>query len=139
VNFYINVWMVLFKAAASFGLLKAVGYLGPAWGSVLTSYVGSAVYLVIVMRMLHTGPLKLIPVGPIFRTAVAAAICAFAVHTLGLVRHGGFRGLIELGVSGLIFGALYLILARLTRAIRDEDLGLVKKWLATVAPWAFRR
>lgn len=115
---------------ASIWLLKAVGPLGPAWGTVLSNYASLGYLLWAVGRELKTGLLELWP-RHYGRTLLAAATPLPAVWAL---RSAPLSDAAYLAVSAAVYLLAYVGAARLFGALTVADLQFLRSLLRGSRP-----
>ncbi|HEX5461291.1 MAG TPA: oligosaccharide flippase family protein [Steroidobacteraceae bacterium] len=130
-NFYAAASGVASNVILSFILLRIMGILGPATALVCSSYVTSAVYFIVTMRLLHAGPTRLLPMSALGRTALAATVGAIpALWISGMTA----SGLPSLAVAGLVFSVGYFVAGYLFGIFTESEFRLVKSWIRRVVP-----
>lgn len=124
-NLYVSALMVATNAALSLILLHFVGMLGPATAFACSSYVGSATYFVVTSRLLERRPLQLLPLPEMGRTALAGGIAVLAA--LGAA--STTKGLVSLGIGGVVFAAAYLLAGYALRVFHPSDIATARSWI----------
>ncbi len=127
ISMYLVVGITILHGAASYALLKWIGYLGPAWSNILCSYLLSVLYALLVSRLLGTSPLKLFPLAALARVT-ASALLALAVSWF--VFHTGTRmSLLMLAGSGITFTVMFGLFALLLGVFTPQDRALARRWM----------
>jgi O-antigen/teichoic acid export membrane protein len=134
-NLYIIILSTVVLLLLSYILLKALGFYGPAIAFVITQYLTTIVYLVVVIRLTHTTIAKLLPVGDVLRIVVVALICLLAAR-IGVPAN--VSGLLGLTLAGVIFTAVFFPLALITRVFTTDDRKLMQRWIARLWPTGTR-
>lgn len=130
-NFYAAASGVASNVILSFILLRTMGILGPATALVCSSYVTSAVYFIVTMRLLHAGPARLLPMSALGRTALAATVGAIPALWISGMTASGLPSLI---VGGLVFSVGYFVAGYLFGIFTESEFRLVKSWIRRVVP-----
>jgi O-antigen/teichoic acid export membrane protein len=129
-NFYAAATGVACNVVLSFILLRIIGILGPATALVCSSYVTSAVYFVVTMRLLKAGPRRLLPLSALGRTALAATLGAIPALWIS----GVAAGLLSLAVGGLVFAAGYFVAGYPLGIFTESEYRMLRSWIRRVAP-----
>ena len=129
-NLYVVAIAVGTNTLLSLLLLRWIGILGPAVALVVSSYLGSSLYLVVTMRLLKAKASQLLPVVPILRTLAASTA---ALAPAALAASFGGHTLLGLALGGAGFGVGYLVFGLLFRAFTDTDVALARRLLNTLA------
>ncbi len=106
INLNIVLAVTAFHVALSFALLKAIGFYGPAVSGVVTSYLSTAIYLRVAMRLTGASLAQLLPLPQIARTLACAAVAFAAAWMLGDVTSRKLLNLLlHAGAFSLVFFA----------------------------------
>ncbi len=119
---YKSLGSLLINLVLSLMLIRVLGYIGAAVGTVITLYVWNVtVNLYLISRLYQRRPLSLIPWSKLGTLALLSAIPAFLVWLLG--RFGDLKyPLLIIAVFALIYFPVYLLLAAKWGYITIEEL-----------------
>ena len=129
-NLYVVAVAVASNTILSLLLLRWIGILGPAVALVVSSYLGSSLYFVVTMRLLHAKPAQLLPVAGIVRTLIAALL---ALIPGALAAKLTSSPLLDLALGGMGFGIGYLVFGLLLKAFTSGDVAIGKRILVRIA------
>ena len=115
------------QVAASFALLKWIGYLGPAIAMVVCSNLIVLAYMYLGIQLLQTTARKLIPFKEIAAALTAALIALLSTRFLV-----GGPGMTVAGMAlaAVLYAAVFVAVALPLRVFAEQDLDLVRRWLA---------
>lgn len=130
-NFYAAASGVSTNVILSFILLRVMGILGPATALVCSTYLTSAVYFVVTVRLLKAGPARLLPLAALGRTALAATVSAIPALWLATM---AANGLLSLVIGGLVYCGGYLVAGYLFGIFTPSEFRMVQSWIRRVAP-----
>jgi O-antigen/teichoic acid export membrane protein len=129
-NMYINFAATAFLIVSSFGLVRGIGFYGAPLAGILTQYFTVALFVIVVLRLLHTTLWRLMPVAQILRVLAVSGVAALVSWLPPAV---GTR-LVDLIIAGLVYGIVFLVLAGPAGVVTSEDRRLVRRWLGKVLP-----
>jgi O-antigen/teichoic acid export membrane protein len=127
INLNIVLIVTSLHVALSFGLLKTVGFYGPALSAVISGYVGTFIYLWIASRLAGSSVWRLVPLHEIGKT-LACALAAFAAAWLvGDLIPWKFLSLV---VKAAMFTLVFFAAGILLKLFTEQDRSLVRRWAA---------
>jgi O-antigen/teichoic acid export membrane protein len=131
INMYINFAATAVLLVASFTLIKAFGFYGAVIAGVGTQYVSSSLFFIVVLRLMQTTLPRLLPLVGMLKVVVASIVAAL-VSKLG----AGITawGLVNLVIAGLIFVAVFCVIAALLGVFTNDDRRLLRRWIAKFLP-----
>jgi len=115
-----SIYYLIGNAVVSFVLLRIMGLSGPAWGTVMTTIAIAVWYLSRAGSSIGVGPFALVPVRVLALLVMASAVPAIAAAAVLRLTESG--ALLSLLVGGVVTGIGYLGLARVTRAMTNDDV-----------------
>jgi O-antigen/teichoic acid export membrane protein len=130
-NFYIVLSMTVVVIVMGYGLLKAIGFYGPAIATVVTQYLQTAVYFIIVVKLTKSSFVKLVPVKHMVLVCLAALA---GLLVSGFADHLTQSGLLNFVLAGVVFSITFFIAAALLRIFTPSDIRLIQRWVAKVLP-----
>ncbi|MBW2059866.1 MAG: polysaccharide biosynthesis C-terminal domain-containing protein, partial [Deltaproteobacteria bacterium] len=113
-------------------LLKTIGFLGPAVGTVMAIYVNFAYIISRLRSLLGLSIGGVMPWRYLLRVLVISALCGASV--LPLTHVVGF-GILSLLIKGLTFTGLYLVLATWAGILEQADWELVRRYTGFDLLW----
>ncbi|TFW09437.1 hypothetical protein E4K72_06015 [Oxalobacteraceae bacterium OM1] len=131
INLYIVVAMNAFLLMLGYVLLKTIGFYGPAVAMAITQYLQSAVFIAVAMRLTGASLFQMLPIPHMLRVLLAAAGALAASYQLA---HWMAPGLAHLVLSGVLFSAVFFLLAVPLRIFSSADVGLMKRWALKFLP-----
>ena len=131
VNMYINFASTAVLLVASFTLIKAFGFYGAVMAGVGTQYFTVTLFFIVVLRLTKTTLPRLLPLLGLAKV-MAAAIVAALVSRLG--GEATPWGLVNLAIAGVIFAAVFIVIAALLGVFTSDDRRLVRRWAAKFIP-----
>lgn len=130
-NLYAAAAGVVTNVALSFVLLRVLGILGPAVALVFSTYVTSAIYFVVTIRLLKAGPTRLLPLAALGRTAMAAVVSGIPAVWIGTMAP---RGLASLAVEGTVFAIGYMVFGYFCGIFTESEFRMARSWIRRIAP-----
>jgi O-antigen/teichoic acid export membrane protein len=130
-NMYINFAATAVLLVSSFTLIKAFGFYGAVIAGVGTQYFSSSLFLFVVLRLTQSTLPRLLPLVGMLKV-VGAAIVAALVSKLGADLAPW--GIVNLAIAGLIFVAVFVVVAALLGVFTSDDRRLLRRWLAKFLP-----
>lgn len=114
-----------------YGLLKRIGFYGPAIAMLTVEYVQSAAYLLLVTRLTKSTLAQLLPFRHIALVSLAALLAAFVSSQF---EHVLASALLTLLLAGVVFCITFFLVAAPLGVFSHQDLCLIRRWLAKVLP-----
>jgi O-antigen/teichoic acid export membrane protein len=130
-NMRVNFASATFLIVCSYGLLKSIGFYGVPIAGILTQYFAASLFLIVVLRLLHTTLWKLLPFPQMLRALAASAVAALASC---LVPALSSSSLVNLLIEALVFGIVFAVVGGLAGVFTENDRRLIRRWLAKVLP-----
>jgi O-antigen/teichoic acid export membrane protein len=131
VNMYINFAATAVLLVSSYTLIKAFSLYGAVMAGVGTQYFSSTVFLIMVLRLTQSTLPRLLPLLGLAKV-MAASIVAALISRLGAELTSW--GLANLIIAGLIFAAVFLIIAAFLGVFTSDDRRLARRWLGKFIP-----
>lgn len=130
-NFYIALATTGLLLILGYLLLKIIGFYGPAIALVVSQYVQTAAYFVVVTRLTKSTFAALVPIRHIVLVCLAAALAAFVSSLVDHLTHSALANLV---LAGVVFSAVFFLAAAPLGIFSREDVRLIKTWIAKVIP-----
>lgn len=131
-NFYITLAATALLLMLSYGLLKSIGFYGPAIALVASQYIQAIAYLVIVKKLTRSTYRQLLPIRHIVLVCLAALLGAFAST---LVDHLTRWPLANLVLAGVVFSVVFFLAAIPMGVFSRADMHLMKRWAVKLIPF----
>lgn len=131
-NLYIVVAMNALLLLLGYILLKYIGFYGPALAVVITQYVQSAVFFVIVRKMTKASLRQLLALRHMLQVTAAALISLGTSYFVGKFMDAG---LLHLVFSGIAFSIAFFVAGAALRVFSSDDVALIRRWVGKVIPF----
>jgi O-antigen/teichoic acid export membrane protein len=131
VNMHINIAASIFLIVSSYSLIKGIGFYGAPLAGIATQYFAVVLFLIVVLRLLHTTLWKLLPLPQILRVLAVSLVAALASRLLPAVSS---HRLIDLVLEALVYGVVFLALGAAAGVFTALDRRLVRRWLGKLLP-----
>lgn len=131
VNFYINITVLSAVLISSYGLLKLMGFFGPALAFVASQYLGSILFIAVALKLTHSSLTRLLPLKHMFLVLLSSLLALVAAKLFDQL---AVTGLLGLFLAGVVFSISFLVVAVATGVLTREDQALIRRWIAKVLP-----
>lgn len=135
INLRIVIATTAVHAVLSLALLKTVGFYGPALSAVISSYLGTIVYLWVAMRLTGASLPQLLPLPEIGKTLACALAALGAAALVGDLMSQKF---FNLSLKAAVFAIVFLLAGALLRLFTEQDRRLAHRWAAKLCPARLR-
>lgn len=123
-NMYIALITVSLNLIISVFLLKTIGYYGPAIATVVTSYLGTFLSFIVVLRLLNKMPGQIFPLFPILKLTSNVLLISVFVYWVNSAVQGNLNRLI---IGGCVYFSLFFVLANIFGLFTQGDKDLINK------------
>jgi O-antigen/teichoic acid export membrane protein len=125
----ITIVTVFSNLVLSLALLRWVGYLGPAIGTIVSTYIAAAIYLAVCARLLECKLGALVPTASLLSIAGVAVAAGGA----GVAASSGFDGALARIIMGSsVFGVVFWVSAVLLNVVTVDDRRVIRKMVAKI-------
>lgn len=128
-NLYINLSVMTFVIIFSYLLLKIIGFYGPAFAIVASQYLGTILFIWLVLKLTRTTLSQLLPLRHMLLVVLVSLVSLIASQLADQLSGSRF---ISLLLAGIIFSTVFLSLAVVTRVFNEQDRLLIRRWVATL-------
>jgi O-antigen/teichoic acid export membrane protein len=129
INMNIVIGITAAHALLSFGLLRWVGFYGPAISSVATSWISTGIYLWMARRLTGASIARLVPVPQVAHTLAAAAAALAAAWSVGQpASHQGANFVLH----AVVFSVTFFAAGGLTGLFTAQDRQLARRWAGRI-------
>jgi len=131
VNMYINFAATTVLLISSYTLIKLFGFYGAVMAGVGTQYFSSTVFLIVVLRLTKSTLPRMLPLAGLGKVMLSAIVASLVSRLVGEVTSLGLANLI---IDGLVFAAVFVIVAALLGVFTSDDRRLVRRWIGKFIP-----
>jgi len=130
-NMNINFAATGFLLVSSYALIKTIGFYGAALAGIATQYFTVFLFLIVVLRLMHTSLTRLLPFPQLLRVVAASGVAALVSRMLP---EASAVGLVNLVLAAMVYSLVFLGVAAALGVFTDDDRRLVRRWLAKLLP-----
>ncbi len=131
-NLYINLSATAVLLALSYALFKGIGFYGPVIAAVASQYLAVLIFIVVALRLTRSTIRQLLPLPSILLVIAASLVGLVSAQ---IAREVTSSGLLNLLLAGVVFSAVFLVVAALIGVLTKDDRSLIRRWIARILPF----
>lgn len=131
INLYVNLWVAATLVVLTYLLLKGIGFYGPAIAAVVSQYLGSILFLRVVLRFTNSRLTDVLPVAGLMRVLLAAS-AAYAVAQF--FRTATSTSFLNFFIVAGIYSVIFFVIAALIKVFNKDDINLMRRWGGKLIP-----
>lgn len=131
INLYVNLWVAATLVVLTYLLLTGIGFYGPAIAAIVSQYLGSILFLRVVLRFTKSRLTDVLPIAGLMRVLLAAS-GAYAVSQF--FRTATSSSFLNFFILAGVYSVVFFVVAAVIKVFNRDDINLMRRWGGKIIP-----